>query len=759
MFRGAASALGLALALLTHALPAAVLSPAVDRFSTGSVGLALVGALLSIGAWLVTRREDGQHSRRASIVWTGLALLGGCCAAFALDDWREIAARGLREAWPIPYHPWTACIVVGIAAPIAIPLGALLRIALGDDRRMPLGALLATLGGGWIVAPWLVDDVLGAAHTMQVVAVLGGVAGILLIEHGACIVREVRLPRGAGVAVFAFGAIALAAAREWGSTFDRGGLPQALFFGITALSAASVQPLLRGRVGGVSRSLWLAAATGFVVCAFPVEPFVLRGGDPSGGSAIVRLIGAAAISGAAFGALLNGRGLGLSLRAVPFALVGLAPVVVWVLLPQLGPRLLVVCAAALVMLLVQRDRPLPVAAVLGVVAASVASLVGIAPPPPPGAVLADRRFRGADGVACEVRDEATQRTLVAIDGRAAFGRSSGQERRFAHLPMLLHGPAQRVLVVGTAATETAQAAWTHGPTTLHWLRPYDEFEVPRPFDWAGSDPPTTGSERQFLALDRGDYDVVVLAPDPRVDRRMAACGSVEAFELARSRLTAAGTWCQWYDLADVDVADLEPVIAAALTVFPHVYVVADHPRTRRAAVALLLRNEPLDVDPARIDRVLAGRPAVQRELAAIGCDAIDVACMVLAQRGVLEVLAPPERALVDDRPHSSIRRALRGRGVDRRIVDGHEFLLRCASDPIAWITRDAMATSSARAIVAARFDAARTMRSGALAVVAAQGASGVPFELETEAQTPTIELAAIARARDLIAAGRAGAAR
>ncbi|MBK6939141.1 MAG: hypothetical protein IPH13_02895 [Planctomycetes bacterium] len=751
--------MGLALALLTHALPAAVLSPAVDRLTTSSVGVALVGALLSCGAWIVMRRGDGERSRRLALVLTGLAVLGACGGALALDPWRELAARGLREAWPIPYFPWIACIVGGVAAPIAVPLGGLLGLVLGDERRAPLAALFASLGVGWMVAPWLVDDVLGAAHTLQVVGVLAAVAGLLVVEHGAWVARRGSLPRGAAIALVALGAVALAAGQEWNATFDRGGLPRAVFLGVAALAAACVQPIARRHVGGASRSVWLTVAVCAVVCALPVEPFVLRGGDPIAIGAVGWMITTAALAGFAFGALVCARGDGLALHAVPFVLVGFAPVVAWSVLPQFGPRLLAVCAAALVIVAVQRARPFPVGATLVLGLAAIASLAGWGPRPPAGAVLAERRFRGADGVACEVRDEATQRTLVAIDGRAAFGRSSGQERRFAHLPLLLHGPAQRVLVIGTAATETAHAAWAHGPTTLHWLRPYDEFEVPTPTDWAGSDPPTTGSERQFLALDRGDYDVVVLAPDPRVGRRMAACGSVEAFELARSRLAPTGTWCQWYDLADVDVADLEPVIAAALTVFPHVYVVADHPRTRRASLGLLLRDQPLDVDPARIERVLAERPAVATEFRAIGCDALDVACMVLAQRGVLEVLAPPELALVDDRPHSSIRRALRGHDVDDRVVDGHAFLLRCASDPIAWVAHAAVAAPIAQATLRARFDASRALRAGALAVVEAQGATGVPFELDARGEPPAVEVDAIERARRLAIPGYRGIAK
>lgn len=758
-FRGAASALGLALALLTHALPAAVLSPAVDRFTTGCLGASLVGALIASGAWLVTRRGEPEHSRRRSLAWGGLAVLGACGGALALDAWRELAARGLREAWPIPYFPWIACIVVGVAAPIAVPLGAMLGVVLGDERRSPLAALFTGLGCGWLVAPWLVEDVLGAEHTLQVIAVLAGIGGLLLVEHGTCVVRRVRLPRGGAVAIAAFGAVVLCAGREWSATFDRGGLPQALFLGVAALSAACVQPIARSRGAGASRSVWLTVTACAVVCAIPVEPFVPRGGDPVGLGVLLGLIAMAAISGAAIGALVSARGDGLALHFVPLALVGFAPAVAWVVLPQLGPRLLAVCASALVIVAVQRARPFPLAATLALGVAAIASLAGVGPRPPAGAVLAERRFRGADGIACEVRDEATQRTLVAIDGHAAFGRSLGQERRFAHVPLLLHGPARRVLVIGTAATETAQAAWAHGPTTLHWLRPYDEFEVPTPYDWAGSDPPTTGSERQFLALDRGEYDVVVIAPDPRVGRRMGACGSVEAFALARSRLAPTGTWCQWYDLADVDVADLEPVIAAALTVFPHVYVVADHPRTRRASLGLLLRDQPLDVDPARIERVLAERPAVATEFRAIGCDALDVACMVLAQRGVLEVLAPPEIALVDDRPHSSIRRALRGHDVDDRVVDGHAFLLRCASDPIAWIAHAAVATPLAQATLRARFDAARALRAGALAVVEAQGATGVPFELDAGGESPAVEVESIERARRLAIPGSRGIAK
>ncbi|MBL8767038.1 MAG: hypothetical protein JNL94_06735 [Planctomycetes bacterium] len=756
---GAACAVGFALALVTHGLPAAVLEPAVDRFTAQCVALSCIGVLLSIGASIVAGRGSRELGRRTLLGGTIVALVASCVGALLLDDWRALAARGLRGEWPIPYYPWIAAVVVGAAAPTALPLGALLAVVVGDGRRPPLAALLASLGVGWITAPWILDDALGVLHAMQIVAVLVGWAGASLVGRGPVAVGPTRLGAGATIAAIALGAIVLVEARAWTSSVDRGNLPQAVFLGVAALAAAAIQRFVRSTSSSPSRVVLIVAAACAATCMFPVEPFVLRDGAVLDAASIGWPLAAAALCGAAFGALLRVRGDGSAIHALPFQLVGLAPIVAWGLSPQIGARGLALVAAAAVLVVVARARPFPVVAAAALTVVAIASVAGLGPSSPADAVRAERCFRGADGVAYEVRDEASRRSLIAIDGRSPFGRSTDQERRFAHLPLLLHGSAERVLVIGTAATITARAASEHGSRTLHWLRPYDEFEVPRPHGWTGSDPPTTGGERQFLAIDRGPYDVVVAVPDPRVGRRMATTGTVEAFALARSRLATGGTWCQWYDLADVDVDDLVPVVAAALTVFPYVYVVADHPRTRRAGVGLLLRDEPLIVDPARIERMLAERPSVAADYARIGSDALDVACMVLAERGVLEVFAPQELALTDARPFGAIRRALRGRAVDRRIVDGVEFLQRCASDPTPWIAATALGSPQARAELRARFEAARIFRAGALAVVGAQGAFGVPFDLELDAEIPALERDAVERARAWIATGRDAAAR
>jgi len=117
--------------------------------------------------------------------------------------------------------------------------------------------------------------------------------------------------------------------------------------------------------------------------------------------------------------------------------------------------------------------------------------------------------------------------------------------------------------------------------------------IPRPADWDWPpfphEPPVPASERQFLAQEREPYDVILMAPDPRAGARGQLVGTEDFYRLADAALQPDGLLCQWWDLADVDVSDLKSVLASAHAVFPFVYVLTDHPRTRRACIGYSLR--------------------------------------------------------------------------------------------------------------------------------------------------------------------------
>ncbi len=737
--RAAALLAGFAAALVSTTLPDAVLLPAVDRWPPRHLGLAVLGALFSAGWWWAAGTAGRTWTRRAQWWLTGLVVAGGFLAAALLPWWREVAALGLRGQLVLPYYPHVALVAAGCALPLAPALGVLLGLLTGDGRRDGGAALLVGLGVGWLVGAWFAEVLLGPGRSLQVAALLAGTAGILLAEQGERRVSSARLADGAGAALLLVGAVLLVAGRQLVEQLDRGALPAAALAACTALVAAAATRLPPRRTA----ALWLGVAALATTCLLPATPSVPRVLERSQLADAGQVALVALLPGLGLGLLLRSRGAALRLACVPAALVLLAPLLSFALLPRLGPRGTALLLAVPVLLAALARRPRPRAALGALLGVAIASLSGLGPRPGPQAVLATASVRTTEGHALLVRDALTQRDLVAIDGRAPFGRSDGQERRFAHLPILMHGPPARVLVVSSGGAEAARAAWMHGPVTLHWLQPYPTPSDWDPRPWPGSDPPTSGSERQFLSTDHGSYDVIVLAPDARADRRTALTGTVEFFELARRRLVPGGTLCQWYDLADVDITDLKAVMASALRVFPHAYLISDHPRTRRAALGLLLRDEELTVPPSRVDEILRRHPEVTADFEEIGVDGLGIACMVFADRGLIELVAPLDQALRDERAVVAVRSALRADGSSGRLRLGLEFMARYRRDPMPWVGVLPDEIAPVSAIVRDRFKSWQHLLGGTRAVVWEAGPAGRPFDEEDADETPPVEADAL----------------
>ncbi|MBM3985487.1 MAG: hypothetical protein FJ296_07350 [Planctomycetes bacterium] len=309
----------------------------------------------------------------------------------------------------------------------------------------------------------------------------------------------------------------------------------------------------------------------------------------------------------------------------------------------------------------------------------------------------------------------------------------------SHLPLLLHGDADRVLLVSADRGESAAAAWASGCTTLHWLQPFA-----RPPEWdfppvSGHDPPTTGSERQFLSVEREPYDAIVLQPDPRAATRGALLGTVEFFRLARARLAPDGLLCQWWDLADTDISDVKSVLAAAQQAFPFVYLLTDHPRTRRACVGVLCASRPLLLDPAGLDADLAEHVPVGDDLAAVGLDGFAVASLVVMDHGLLELFAPRVDARHDERPTLAVHGALRHAGMAQRLAVGLEIVATHRRAPMPWVLAPESERPAYDAISRDRFRSWQHLYGGALDVVAALGPAGPAFDLEAPGSGPEPE--------------------
>ncbi|HEX5011041.1 MAG TPA: hypothetical protein VFY71_11635, partial [Planctomycetota bacterium] len=487
----------------------------------------------------------------------------------------------------------------------------------------------------------------------------------------------------------------------------------------------------------------LGAAAVLVPVAFPAGDWIVPVPLRTPAHDLLRALLVAGPTGLCLGALLAARQRtderGLPLPLVPVLLLAPLPLASLWLLPALAPRQALPLAAAPLLLLALRRPREQLVGLLALLTAGTLALARVGPAPPPGALLAESAASLRDGSVALVRDPATGQQLLAVDGRAPFGRSSAQMRRMAHLPLLLHGVTDRVLVIACDRGETAAAASAFEPETLHWLQPFT-----RPAEWswpplALREPPVRASERQFLAQEREPYDVILLAPDPRAGARGQLLGTEEFYRLADAALQPDGLLCQWWDLADVDVSDLKSVLASANAVFPFVYVLSDHPRTRRACIGLLGSHRPLRVAPQDLDAAIAAHGMVGDDLAAVGLDGFAVASLVSMDSGLLQLLAPREESLHDDRPVLGVRGALRPAGMAERLALGLDVFASHRRDPMEWVEVPDPARPELEAVARDRYRSWQHLFGGALDVVRERGPTGPAFDQEQPGDCPIVE--------------------
>ncbi len=679
---GACVLLGAAATMAAVTLPDAILMPAVDRAAPRAAGLATLGVLLSVGWWLAAGRTR-MLGRRQVLLIGAAAVAGGFAAAALLPLTTPLLDTFLRTGGARLYYPAIVLASALVSAPLAVPLGALVGIVTATPRRWILPLLLFGGASGFALAPYLGEVLLGRQATLQTCAMLAGAAAVIMGEVAPLAVHPRRLPAGGAPAFLAGGA---GLALTWRLVFlatDRGTLGLPFFLALIALGAAF--GAVAGGLGRAPRwplygiACWAAAVTHLL----PIAPHV----SGFGGSSLVADMLYLAVSALPWGLVLGASltcGLpegdapvGPRLTWVPLLLLAPAPALLLLGLPGAAPRDvgLMLGGLVLLVLLVRRQWPRPDLIVV------LPLLLPLVTPPlePPAAglvPLADRHT--SDGLVARYFDPLTAREAVAVDGRAFLGRSAAQERRFVHLPLLLGGgPLQRVLLVNDLHGEETRAVFDHDvigelesdhrPPFVWSLSPFPLPPEFSPGTASQRDTPDerpslfreVASERQFLTEHTEPYDAILLAPDPRARRRVNQLGTSEFFELCRDRLADDGVFCQWWDLSAVDVSDLKSVVASAHQVFEHVYVILDHPRTRHGVAGILGRHHPLVVDVAAVNTAIALRPAVEADLSPLGLDGLLLGCLVVADKGVLQLIAPREDGITDDRPRLGARGGVR----------------------------------------------------------------------------------------------------
>jgi spermidine synthase len=249
------------------------------------------------------------------------------------------------------------------------------------------------------------------------------------------------------------------------------------------------------------------------------------------------------------------------------------------------------------------------------------------------------------------------RLSLAVDGKVDATTSTDMltQRLLAHLPLLLHGSARSVCIIGLGSGVTAGSALAHPVRGVEAVEISPEVvEAARLFRHVNRDCAAdarlrvvTADGRNHLLLSPQRYDVIVSEPS---NPWMAGVGPLftrEFFALARSRLAPGGVMCQWAHVYNMRTEDLRTIVAGFTDVFP--------------SAALFLVNEgdvlllgAADALPAPDVPTLRRRmepAAVREDLGAVGVrSAYGLASLFTLGSPALARWAQPAPRHTDDRP-------------------------------------------------------------------------------------------------------------
>jgi spermidine synthase len=168
---------------------------------------------------------------------------------------------------------------------------------------------------------------------------------------------------------------------------------------------------------------------------------------------------------------------------------------------------------------------------------------------------------------------------LAIDGKvdASNGGDMLTQRLLGLLPVLIHGNARDIAVIGLGSGVTVGSALAPG-TVQHAdvveISP-EVVEASHYFDDESgrvlAQPAVrliVGDGRSHLLLTPRHYDVIVSEPSNPWMAGVASLFTREFFEAARARLSPHGLLCQWAHTYDISADDLQSIVRTFAAVFP-----------------------------------------------------------------------------------------------------------------------------------------------------------------------------------------------
>lgn len=120
--------------------------------------------------------------------------------------------------------------------------------------------------------------------------------------------------------------------------------------------------------------------------------------------------------------------------------------------------------------------------------------------------------------------------------------------------------------------------------------------------------------RQRLAARSHAYDLIVSEPSNPWIAGIANLYTVEAFTLARNKLSPGGVFCQWVQSYSLNQNDFKMILATFASVFPHTMLFM----TQQCDYLIVGATAPMNIDATALRQTVGGNMTIQRDLAILG---------------------------------------------------------------------------------------------------------------------------------------------
>lgn len=237
----------------------------------------------------------------------------------------------------------------------------------------------------------------------------------------------------------------------------------------------------------------------------------------------------------------------------------------------------------------------------------------------------DRLVFFKDGISATVSVHRREDLLyMRVNGKTDASNAHDMQTQLmlAHLPLLSHREAKRVLIIGLGSGVTA------GAVALHPMEQIDVIEIEPAVAEAAAFFAKENREvlknsrvrltiadgRNFLLASEARYDVVISEPSNPWLRGIGNLFSLEFYELVAQRLAPKGIVCQWIHGYGLFPEDLQMVVKTFRSVFPHTTVWNTIP----GDYILIGSAEPLALDYTHLQSRYGSLPALREDLARRG---------------------------------------------------------------------------------------------------------------------------------------------